>query len=92
MTPVRPTKVLSVAGVLIYIGDLATTTTTSPAATDQQRRLDLARRAFKQFYAQCFWSYREDMEITEEKIPLIIRGLRAEGGLAGYRMAAELCQ
>ena len=87
-----PTRVLSPAGVLMYIGDVATTRTSAAEATDQQRRLDLARRAFKQFYAQCFWSYREDMEITEEKIPLIIRGLCAEGGLAGYRVAAELCQ
>ncbi len=67
-------------------------TTPTATATDHQRRLDLARRAFKDFYALCFWSYREDMEITEEKIPLIIRGLREEGGLAGYRVAAELCR
>jgi hypothetical protein len=39
---------------------------------------------------QCFWSYREDLEITEEKIPFIVRGLREEGGLAGCRLAAEL--
>ena len=75
----------------MYIGDVEPTTT-SAAITDQQRRLELARRAFREFYAQCFWSYREDMEITEEKIPLIIRGLRSEGGLAGYRVAAELCR
>lgn len=57
-----------------------------------QRRLALARRAFKEFYAQCFWSYREDAEITEEKISFVIRGLREHGGLAGYRVAAELCR
>ena len=57
----------------------------------RQRRLDLAQKAFKEFYAQCFWSYREDAEITEEKIPFVIRGLREHGGLAGYRIAAELC-
>ena len=56
-----------------------------------QRRLDLVRKAFKEFYAQCFWSYREDAEITEQKIPFVIRGLREHGGLAGYRIAAELC-
>jgi hypothetical protein len=58
----------------------------------RQRRLELARRAFKQFYAQCFWSYREDAEITEEKIPFVVRGLREHGGLPGYRIAAELCR
>jgi hypothetical protein len=57
----------------------------------RQRRLELAQKAFKEFYAQCFWSYREDAEITEDKIPFVIRGLREHGGLAGYRIAAELC-
>ena len=58
----------------------------------RQRRLELARRAFKEFYAPCFWSYREDAEITEEKIPFVIDGLRKRGGLPGYRVAAELCR
>ena len=58
----------------------------------RQRRLQLARRAFKEFYAQCFWSYREDAEITEEKIPFVIHGLREHGGLPGYRIAAEICR
>lgn len=58
----------------------------------QRRRLELARKAYKDFHAQCFWSYRADAEITEEKIPFVIRGLREHGGLVGYRIAAELCR
>ena len=58
----------------------------------RQRRLELARQAFKDFHAQCFWSYRSDAEMTEEKIPFVVRGLREHGGLAGYRVAAELCR
>jgi len=58
----------------------------------RQRRLDLARKAFREFYAQCFWSYREDADITEEKIAFVIRGLREHGGLTGYKIAAELCE
>ncbi len=60
--------------------------------TVRQRRVDLAQKAFREFYAQCFWSYREDAEITEDKISFVIRGLREHGGLAGYRMAAKLCR
>jgi hypothetical protein len=60
-------------------------------AAIRQRRLGLARRAFWEFHAQCFWSYREDAEITEDKIAFVIRGLREHGGLAGYQVAAELC-
>ena len=58
----------------------------------RQRRLGLAKKAFREFYAQCFWSYREDAEITEDKIAFVIRGLREHGGLAGYQIAAELCR
>ncbi len=61
-------------------------------AEASQRRLELARKAFKDFYAQCFWSYRPDAEITKEKISFVVRGLREHGGLAGYRVAAELCR
>jgi hypothetical protein len=57
----------------------------------RQRRLELARRAFKEFYAQCFWSYREDAEITEADIPWIIRELRHYGGARGYQAVAEIC-
>jgi hypothetical protein len=57
-------------------------------AAVRQRRLELARKAFREFYAQCFWSYREDAEITEDKIAFVIRGLREHGGLAGYQVAA----
>jgi hypothetical protein len=60
-------------------------------AAARRRRLELAQKAFREFYAQCFWSYREDAEITEDKIPFVIRGLREHGGLAGYQTAAELC-
>ncbi len=59
--------------------------------SDRERRLELARRAFKEHFAQCFWSWSEDAEITEETIPLIIEGLRHYGGHRGYRIAAELC-
>ncbi len=58
----------------------------------RQRRLELARKAFKEFSAQCFWSASADWEITEEDIPLVIRGLRRHGGQKGYRLAAELCR
>ena len=61
-------------------------------ATFRQHRLDLAKKAFREFYAQCFWFYREDAEITEDKIAFVVRGLREHGGLAGYQIAAELCR
>jgi hypothetical protein len=66
----------------------------SPASDTvaRQRRLELARKAFKEFYAQCFWSYREDAEITEEDIPWVLRELRHNGGHRGYRLVGEICR
>ena len=58
----------------------------------RQDRLELARRAFREFSAQCFWSAPADWEITEVDIPLIVRGLRRHGGHKGYRLAAKLCR
>lgn len=63
-------------------------TTSAPDA--QARRVELARRAFKEFYAQCFWSYRRDWLVEEEDIPWLIEELRLNGGHKGYRMATAL--
>lgn len=50
---------------------------------EQADRVDLARWASKDFYANCFRSYREDLEITEAMVPFVGRGLRQNGGLEG---------
>ena len=54
--------------------------------------LELARLALKEFHTQCFWYLREDLEITENDIPEIIRGLRQNGGRRGYILAERLCR
>ena len=53
---------------------------TESQENERAARLELARRAFKEFYARCFWSYRSDLEITEDFIPFVVRGLREHGG------------
>jgi hypothetical protein len=57
----------------------------------RQYRLELARQAFQEFHAQCFWSYRQDAEITEADIPWIVRELRHYGGAKGCQAVAEIC-
>lgn len=71
------------------VADIVQTTSEADPAV-RARRLELARKAYREFYAQCFWSYREDAEITDEKIPFVVRRLREHGGHAGYRIAAQL--
>jgi hypothetical protein len=49
-----------------------------------------AQRLFDEFYTQCFWHLRRDLEITPERIELVKEGLRRHGGKRGYLLAAEL--
>jgi hypothetical protein len=55
-------------------------------------RVREARRAFRRFHAQCFWYLREDLEISLDDIPEIVRGLRQNGGREGFLLAAKLCR
>lgn len=55
-------------------------------------RIREARKAFRTFHAQCFWYMREDMKITLQDIPEIVRGLRQNGGRQGFLLAARLCR
>lgn len=64
----------------------------TPAPDAQARRVELARRAFKEFFGQCFWSCDPDLVVTEKHIPLIMRNLRLHGGHRGYRIVADLCR
>lgn len=67
---------------------------TAAPLTDEarQRRLELARQAFHEFKAQCFWSWVDNPVITEETIPAIVCELRHYGGAKGYQAVAEICR
>ena len=68
-----------------------------PVHTERQNtlreteRLQLARQAFADNYARCFWYMRRDLEIGVGDIPEIARGLRLHGGRQGFILAARLC-
>ena len=55
-------------------------------------RVREARRAFRAFYAQCFWYWDPDMQVTLRDVPEIVRGLRRNGGRKGFLVAARLCR
>ena len=57
----------------------------------ETERLQLARQAFADYYARCFWYLRRDLEIGVGDIPEIARGLRLHGGRQGFILAARLC-
>ncbi len=55
-------------------------------------RMREAGRAFREFHTQCFWYLRKDVKLTLDDVPEIVRGLRQNGGLRGYLVAAKLCR
>ena len=64
---------------------------TSSNLTDEAR-LRTARWAFRRFHGQCFWYLRADLEITLADVPMIVDGLRKNGGHSGFMLAAKLCR
>jgi hypothetical protein len=65
----------------------ASTTSTPQSPLEQ---LEFARALFRRFHAQCFWHSPRDLEITEDLITFVAKGLRANGGRLGFRVAGKL--
>jgi hypothetical protein len=57
-----------------------------------EEKLRRAQEAYREFYLQCFWSMPKDLVVTELNLPLIIEGLKLEGGHKGWRLAHSLCR
>jgi hypothetical protein len=50
-----------------------------------------ARRAYKRFYASCFWSYAPDLLIGSEDITWVAETLRRYGNRNAWETAHRLC-
>lgn len=55
-------------------------------------KLALAQEAYQEFHAMCFWYLREDIAITEDDLPMVIKGLRNHGNRETFFIAARLCR
>ena len=51
-----------------------------------------AQQLFIDYYAQCFWHYDRNLQITPSNMNIVIEGLRKHGGKKGFILASELCQ
>jgi len=51
-----------------------------------------AQELFKEYYARCFWHLKPDLVVTQELIPMIVKGLRAHGGRREFLLAAQLLE
>ncbi len=63
-----------------------------PVIARDMVRVREARRAFRQFRASCFWSYRPDLKIGIEDIAWAVEQLRKHGNRRAWEVAARLCR
>lgn len=61
-----------------------------PTAPTLPERLQLANQLYREYHARCFWHCPRDLEITEELIPFVVKGLRTHGGRRGFILASKL--
>ena len=55
-------------------------------------RLRDARRAFREFHTQCFWSTDPRYVVTATDIPWVAERLMTYGGRRGWGLGARLCR
>ena len=63
-----------------------------PETARDMVRLREARRAFRRFYAQCFWSCDPEYLVTVRDVPWVAEQLMKFGGRAGWDLGARLCR
>jgi len=64
----------------------------SPEDARMMVKVREARRAFRRFRSQCFWSYRPDLEIGAEDVGWVAEQLMKHGGREAWRIGARLCR
>ncbi len=55
-------------------------------------RVREARRAYRDFHTECFWSFDPEYKVTVADVPWVIEQLKKCGGWRAWRKAAELCR
>ena len=51
-----------------------------------------ARRAYRSFHAQCFWSYPHDLKVLASDVPWVAERLKKHGGRRAWELGARLCR
>ena len=55
-------------------------------------RVREARRAYRRFHTQCFWSSPADYRVGLGDLEWVVERLRTYGGREGWELAARLCR
>ena len=64
----------------------------SPDEARRMVRVREARRAYRRFHAQCFWSYPPDLVIGVDDVPWVAEQLMRNGGDEAWAVGAKLCR
>ena len=54
-------------------------------------RVREARRAYRKFRTQCFWSYAPDLEIGADDVSWVAENLMKHGNREAWRIGRSLC-
>lgn len=49
-----------------------------------------ARKAFRRYKTQCFWSFDPEWTIQHDQVPIVIQALRSEGDAKTFTLAKKL--
>ncbi|MFH1728419.1 MAG: hypothetical protein ABIA04_08375 [Pseudomonadota bacterium] len=55
-------------------------------------RIREAKRAYKKYYSQCFWSYDPKLKITLKDVKWVGEQLLKNGGIKVWEIGNKLCQ
>lgn len=55
-------------------------------------RLREARRLYRRFHSDCFWSFDPNYQVQQADVPWIIEQLEKHGGRAAWIAAGTLCR
>jgi hypothetical protein len=66
--------------------------TLDPETARSMVRVREARRTFRRFHAECFWSFDPNYRIGLADVPWVIEQLQKNGGREAWEAAARLCR
>ncbi|MEN8144426.1 MAG: hypothetical protein ABFS14_05685 [Gemmatimonadota bacterium] len=62
-----------------------------PETARQMVRVREARKAYRRFYGQCFWSYSPTLEIGADDVAWVAEQLMKNGNREAWRIGRSLC-
>ena len=62
-----------------------------PAKAREMVRIREARRAYRRFHAECFWSFDPDYPIGPADVAWVAEQLKRHGGREAWHIGSKLC-